>query len=280
MHAISNHYILTKFMRKNLSISRLHWLIAPIAMIILLMPTYSLKAQNKYSAAYDSTYLHKNNVKVNLSAWVLYDNVTLFSYERSISRHQTISLTGGSMLFPSFSVLNISNVQFQKSLKRNGFTIGAEYRFYLAGENKFAAPHGLYVGPYLNYYHFDNERSLTFTDSSGEQSTGNLSSKISVVNLGIQIGYQFVLWKRFTVDLVLFAPSISRYSADFNLDGNLTPDHQIELNTDIVNALKNRFPLLSKLISEKSLNVSGDTHNHINVIAPGIRYSVFVGYRF
>jgi len=251
-----------------------------LAILILeLLASGPVRAQQAANA-YDSSYLHRNNIKINLSAWVLYDDVFILSYERSINKHQTLAITGGLLQFPSFGSLSLNNMHFEQTLKRNGFTIGSEYRFYLAKENKFAAPHGLYLGPYFNYYHFTNERSLIFTDSSGNQSSGTLNSKINVVNLGIQIGYQFVLWKRFTVDLILFAPSISSYSADLNIVGNIDPDHQIEINTEIVEALKNHFPLLNKLISDRSVSVSGNFHNKSAVLAPGLRYSVFIGYRF
>jgi len=229
---------------------------------------------------YDSTYRHKNNIKLNLTSWALYNSVFVLSYERSVTKHQTFAITGGMMQFPSFGLLDLSNVKFQNASSKSGFTIGGEYRFYLAKENKYAAPHGLYIGPYLNYYHFNSSRNISFTDSSGNVSTADLGSKISVFNIGLQVGYQFVLWDRFTIDMILFAPSLSRYSADFTFDGNLNPNHEIQVNQELVNALKNHFPLLNKLISDGSLHVDGQTHNNASAWAPGLRFTFFVGYRF
>ena len=240
---------------------------------------FSAKAQLSKSV-YDSTYIHKNNIKFNVTAWALYNNAFVFSYERSVTKHQTFAITGGLIEFPSFGLLDLSNTKFDKTSNKSGYTIGGEYRFFLAKENKYAAPHGLYIGPYTNYYHFTGSRGVSFTDSSGNVSSADMGSKITVFNLGLQVGYQFVLWDRMTIDLVLFAPSISRYSADFTFEGNLNEDHKIQISQEVIEALKNHFPLLNKLITEGSLHVSGDVHNKASVWAPGLRYTLFVGYRF
>jgi len=228
----------------------------------------------------DSTFKYKNNLKFNVSTLILYDNVYFFSYERTINRHQTLSISGGPMNFPKFSSLDIKNAQFEKESKRSGYTIGAEYRFYLAKENRYAPPHGLYIGPYINYYRFNGARNITFTDSSGNQSNAKFSSTIDIFNVGVQIGYQFVLWKRLSIDLILFAPSISKYGASFSYEGNINQDHQGQVSQEVVDAIKNRFPLLDKLITNGNLNVSGTAHNDFKVWAPGIKYAVFLGYRF
>ncbi|MFI5152589.1 MAG: DUF3575 domain-containing protein, partial [Chitinophagales bacterium] len=222
----------------------------------------------------------KNNIKFNVSTLIIYDNVYFFSYERTINRHQTLSISGGPMEFPKFSTLDVGNVKFERESKRSGYTIGAEYRFYLAKENKYAPPHGLYLGPYINYYRFNSQRNITFTDSSANQSTANFASTIDIFNLGVQIGYQFVLWKRLSIDLILFAPSLSKYGASFTYDGNINLDHQGQISQEVVDALKSRFPLLDKLISNGNVSASGTLHHDFKVWAPGLRYAVFLGYRF
>jgi hypothetical protein len=250
-------------------------LLLPVALLVI-SPTQAQLSKN----IYDSTYRHRNNIKLNLSSWTLYNNVFVVSYERSVTKHQTFAVTGGVLEFPSFSLLDLSNINFKSSASRSGFTIGGEYRFYLAKENKYAAPHGLYVGPYMNYFHFNTTRNLDFTDSNGNVSSASLGSKISIFNLGVQVGYQFVLWDRMTIDLILLAPSISSYSADFTFDGNINTDHQIQISQELVDALKNHFPLLNKLISDRSVHVSGNVHNNVSSWAPGLRFTIFLGYRF
>jgi hypothetical protein len=244
----------------------------------LIGPHFSALGQNDPDP--DSTYRYKNNIKFNVSTLILYDNVYFFSYERTINRHQTLSISGGPMEFPKFSSLNLGNTKFEKESKRSGYTIGAEYRFYLAKENKYAPPHGLYIGPYINYYWFNGQRNITFTDTSGNQSNANFSSTIDIFNLGVQIGYQFVLWKRLSIDMILFAPSLSKYGASFTYDGNINTNHQGQISKEVVDTLKARFPLLDKLITNGNLSVSGTAHNEFKVWAPGLRYAVFLGYRF
>jgi len=53
---------------------------------------------------------------------------------------------------------------------------------------------------------------------------GTMKGRINIVNLGVMLGYQFVFWKRFTLDMLLFGPSASYYSGNFAITGNLDPD--------------------------------------------------------
>lgn len=264
-------------MKKNTSSFPLFFAFLLVATASLV--NFSAKAQLSKDI-YDSTFHHRNNIKLNITAWALYENPFVLSYERSVTKHQTFAITGGLIQFPSFGLLNLSNTKFESTSNKSGYTIGGEYRFYLARENKYAAPHGLYIGPYINYYHFNNSRGISFTDSSGNVSSADMGSKISVFNLGLQVGYQFVLWDRMTIDLVLFAPSISRYSADFTYAGTLNESDAGQISQEVIDALKNHFPLLNKLISEGSLNVNGNVNNKVSVWAPGLRYTLFIGYRF
>jgi hypothetical protein len=242
--------------------------------------SFPAMAQKKYANAYDSSYMHKNNIKINISAWMLYNDVFMASYERTVSKSQSFSVGGGILKFPSFGIFDISNIQFKQNRKSEGYVLNGDYRFYLAKENKFAAPHGIYLSPYLSFYHFDNERTAVFTDSLGVQSNTAINSRIQVFNLGLQLGYQFVIAKRFTIDLVLLAPSITRYAADITLDANIDPSHAEQINTEVLDALRNHFPLLNKLIGDKEVHVTSNYHSYNGVWAPGFKYSMSVGYRF
>ena len=248
--------------------------------IALMVLVYPLTGSGQMNLDPDSTFRYKNNIKFNVSTLIIYDNVYFFSYERTINRHQTVSISGGPMQFPKFRTLDLGNAHFENESKRSGYTIGAEYRFYLAKENKYAPPHGLYIGPYLNYYRFNGQRNVTFTDSGGNQSNAKFTSTIDVFNIGVQIGYQFVLWKRLSIDLILFAPSVSKYGASFSYEGNINTDHEGQISQEVVDALKKKFPLVDNLITNGNVHVSGSANNDFKVWAPGLRYAVFLGYRF
>lgn len=219
---------------------------------------------------------YANNVKVNVSSWLLYNKAFVLSYERTINAHQTAAVTGGYMELPQLLNVNLKDIDIRKNVSQSGYMFGGEYRFYLARENKYAPPHGLYIGPYVTYYHFDNKRNLSVRDSAGNPLDLTLKTSISNFNIGFELGYQFILAKRISLDFILIGPSIANYTAKFKLDGNIDPESAQFYNQELAEALINRFPLLNKLFENKEVDVQGNG----NVWAPGFRYAIFVGYTF
>jgi hypothetical protein len=184
-------------------------------------------------------------------------------------------LIGGVVKFPELQSLG-SNIKVVKDQKRSGYVVGGEYRFYLQKENKYKAPHGVYIGPYANLFEFKNERNLVIT-AEDDMSTSSvlLTSKINAVNLGFQMGYQFVINNRWTIDMIFIGPSASWYAAKFNLDGTLNiPEDEFE--QEIIDGLLDRFPLIKELVSEESVNVRGNNSRW----SGGFRYQLNVGYHF
>ncbi len=103
-----------------------------------------------------------------------------------------------------------------------------------------------------------------------------LKTKLSVLNLGFQLGYQFVLNDRWTIDLVFIGPSVSRYTSDMKLDGNFTPDEGDDHANAIVDRLLDAFPMLDELVEEKQINAHGKTSS----MSYGYRYQASFGYHF
>jgi hypothetical protein len=82
------------------------------------------------------------------------------------------------------------------------------------------SPRGVYIGPYFTNHSFKNERFLEI-DNNGTSEEAILNSKLSIFNVGFQLGYQFVLNNRWTIDLVFVGPSISHYRYKLNLNSTL-----------------------------------------------------------
>ena len=234
----------------------------------------------KYENAYDSSYRHKNNVKINITPLLIYNNALVFSYERSVAKRQTFAVTGGVIQLPTFVDLVGSNGFSKVNTNKSGYMLGGEYRFYLGKENKYAAPHGIYIGPYANYYSMHNTKSAIYTDSAGLQSSASLDTKLRVFNIGVELGYQFVVWDRLTIDFVLFAPSFSKYELDLALSGNIDPAHAAQINQAVLDAIKSHFPAIGSLIDEGSFHASGNLNSASSKWAAGFRYSLMLGYRF
>jgi Protein of unknown function (DUF3575) len=220
--------------------------------------------------------LRRNTIKLDLTSNLLFRNALNVSYERVTKPNQTYCITLGYQQFPKLSSLGTGIETTDDSKKRTGFKVGGEYRFYLKKENKFQAPHGVYIGPYASYLYFNNERDLRFTAEDGTVTDAFFKSTISVLNIGFQVGYQFVLNDRWTIDLAFIGPSISRYGAKFRLDGNFDIDEEHEYQNEILKTLVDRFPLLDDLIKDKEVDAKGTFDRW----GYGYRYQVLVGYRF
>lgn len=228
----------------------------------------------------DSAYKHRNNIKLSLTPWVIYSNVLVFSYERSIAKNRTFSITAGLLKIPTLKEASGSTIQDLGDVSKFGFTVGGDYRFYLNAENKYPAPHGIYIGPYLNYYHFKNQLNKSYQDSLGNTPYAGIESVVQVFNIGVQVGYQFVVSNRFTIDCTLVAPSLARYSANFKLTGAIDSDHAILITEDMINSLKEHFPLLGNLVENKEVHVDGQYSSRNSSWGGGFKYTILIGYRF
>jgi Protein of unknown function (DUF3575) len=218
----------------------------------------------------------KNTIKLNISNRLIYDNALQLGYERVINKNQTINIFGGYNEFPVDLSLHLDNTYLTGTKKKSGYAFGAEYRFYLSSENKYSAPRGVYLAPFLSLYHFNSDRTLTHTDTAGTQSSANLNTQINFLNVGGELGYQFVIAKRWVIDAVVFGPAFTHYNFKAKLDNHLTGLDDNEVAQAVIDALKEKLPLLNDLTSDKEINKSG-TEAFWSV---GFRYSISIGFRF
>ncbi len=249
-----------------------------IAVIIFAAMAFCADAQTTDSLPKPSRQL-KNTFRVNVTSWLLYDNSFQVSYERVINKKQTINVFGGYNEFPLSVSLNLENTAYTQTKSRSGFALGAEYRFYLAKENKHPVPHGVYLAPFVSYYQFNSERGLTHTDSTTippTTGTANLTTQIGFLNIGGELGYQFVIGKRFVIDAVMFGPAVTNYNFKAKLDNHLPGLDDNEVAQSVIDALKEKFPLLNDISSEEGVKTSG-TQSFWSV---GFRYNISLGFRF
>ena len=229
----------------------------------------------QFSKAQDSTDVsfRRNTIKVDLTSNLLYRNAFTLSMERVVRSNQSFVITGGYQEFPQITNFG-ENVEGKKEDNRSGHKFGGEYRFYLKKENKFSAPRGVYIGPYFTTIGFKSDRKIIYTGSE-EPEEANLKSRLNIFSLGAQLGYQFVLNDRWTIDLVLIGPSYSRYNFKTQLSGDFEFDPD-NVQNEILQALIEKFPMLDDLLDEKELDSSGT----LDTWALGYKYQFLVGYRF
>ncbi|PWA08199.1 ExbD/TolR family protein [Flavobacterium laiguense] len=245
-------------------------------LLVFLMVTSSIFAQTSDGEPKPARDF-KNSVKFNVSNTLLYDNSYQFSYERIIKENQSINVFVGYQEFPLITLdLADDNVDFDRKSNRSGFSIGADYRFYLGSVNKYSAPRGVYLAPFVSFFQFNTDRDINYTDSNNVVNTVNLSSKFNLTNFGGELGYQFVLWDRFVVDCVLFGPSLTRYKFNAKLDGSIPSLDDNEVYQKVIQAIKDKFPGIDGITGDEGIEKKGVQ----SVTAIGFRYNISIGYRF
>jgi hypothetical protein len=97
-----------------------------------------------------------------------------------------------------------------------------------------------------------------------------------MINLGFELGYQFIFAKRFSLDLLMFGPSITGYSGNLEITGNLNSELGDKIDEELAAKLKEQFPALGYLFSDEDATFSTSKI----VVSSWFRYSVQFGYHF
>jgi hypothetical protein len=233
----------------------------------------SLKAQDSTIVLPDD--YKRNVIKWNITPFLLWSNRNInLSYERVLSPNRSFSVNAGYFELPStgsFDSLNISNTR-----KKAGFSISGDYRFYFKNRNTNFAPDGLYWGVYGSYHHYQFRNDLEVINSPDVQGMLELNGKLNIVSLGVELGYQFVIKERFTIDLIFMGPSLSMYNTNMTLDGNLTVDGKEEYLKAIYDILVAKYPGMEELIRDREY----DGKSAKTSMGFGLRYMIQLGYRF
>ena len=221
--------------------------------------------------------IHKNVIKFNPTPMILWSwkNVT-FSYERILNPRHSISFELGYLVFPKLEADSLIDMIKITGGEKWGMNATLEYRFYLTKLNTRPVPAGLYIGPYLTYYRYQFKNGLDIFPATVD-TTGSIKGDFWAFNLGLELGYQFVFWKRWTLDMVLVGPSISYYGGKTEVTGNLDGSQIQQINEALYEKLISRFPGVT------ALSTSGKTFQQtgkLDVFRMGFRYLVQIGFHF
>jgi hypothetical protein len=223
----------------------------------------------------------KNTIRFNITNPLIFGSKSLiFGYERILKNNKSFSINIGQAALPNFEIGFSDEFRSKTVLSQGGFHISGDYRFYLSKVNKYNAPRGVYVGPYYSYNRFTKGHDWTYL-KEGTTTPKSINSDLSlkIQQIGFEMGYQFVFWKRFSLDLILLGPGIASYNVKANVTGNLS-DAERKLFLEKLNqALKDKFPGYSGTIGE---DVDGEFEKTgiRSATSLGYRYMINVGYRF
>ena len=226
----------------------------------------------------DTTRVLKNTIRFNLSSPLLFGaRYNVIGYERAIREHQTLSANIGRFSLPKFINTDSINESFDINAgsKDKGLNIALDYRFYLQKENKYPAPRGVYIGPYYTFNFFQRENTWTMTTPNANDHF-NTTTKLNINMIGAQLGYQFVIRRRLTIDLVLAGPGVWLYNLRTKISKTLDPDDEALVFEKINDLLAAKLPGHEILIKPGEFQKSGS----FRTSSFGYRYVVHIGFRF
>jgi len=239
-------------------------------LLLLLMSIFSF-------AQKDSTRRYKNVIRYNLSSALIFgvDKYIVLGYERVIRKNQSISVNVGGVGLPKLISINTDSFSLQKDTKNSGVNFSVDYRFYLGKENKYAAPRGVYIGPYYSFNQFTRDNQ--WLKSNGTSSTHiNTHAVLDINTIGFEFGYQFILWKRLALDLVLIGPGYAIYNYKVTSENSLTQQQKDQLYNALQQLLEQKFPGMNYVMSDEHFNSNGV----IRTGSIGYRYMFHIGFAF
>ncbi len=221
-----------------------------------------------------------NTIRYNITNPMIFGTKNIIiGYERVVSNNQTFSIDFGRNTLPNFKPrtfsYNDATLELKHGRKNNGLHITADYRFYLKSENKYRAPRGMYIGPYYLFNSFNHDNDWFLSSNTFD---GKLSNELSlqIHTIGFQLGYQFVIAKRFAIDIVAVGPGVGNYKFKASLSSSLSAADESILYEQINQLISNKIPGYNIVFENDNLKKNGVAS--INTL--GYRFMINLGYRF
>ena len=122
-----------------------------------------------------------------------------FEYERMIDPKNSLTLGVGIPMQGQIVTKNLLNGSSNlKKMEFNSMHVRAAYRYYY-GYNLL--PKGFYIEPFFKYQQIKLDGNYQGINDQKTIYRGDIVGNINTINLGLQIGVQFLISKRITLDL-------------------------------------------------------------------------------
>ena len=248
-----------------------------IRALLLLSFTILTGYQALYANNQDSTKVKRNIIRWNLTPmFVVGPKSLVLGYERITRPGQSFSINLGYLETSPFTNSEGDVIEIFDESNKGGIDISIDYRFYFKKRNKYPAPDGLYWGPYVSYYSVWQDASIRILDVNTVKNTAFYNSRFNMYNIGLQLGYQFIIKKRFSIDLMLMGPSYSYYDFNMNLRFETDINEDDPFYQDLFEKIKDYSPFLSNFIKDQKFEANG----RLKFGYYGFRYGVQLGYHF
>lgn len=251
--------------------------LALVLMTLLLAGIFGQITAQKEFQFPDSVKYRKNVIRWNLTPMLLWSNKNVnISYERVLKPYRSFSVNAGYFELPSLTKGLLDSLNIQRSQKKWGLSVSGDYRFYFHKRNRRMAPDGLYWGVYGSYHHYQFQNDIVVLNSPEIEGVLNFGAKLNIFSGGVELGYQFIIRERLSIDLVFMGPSLSVYSTNMTLGGDIDYDKESEYLQAIYDILSSTIPGFNQLVKDQTVSSSGTNFS----MGFGLRYLIQIGYRF
>lgn len=217
---------------------------------------------------------YPNILKVNTIALPM-NNISLI-YERGLIPRLSASLgasykyTGG---MPRILSTPDDVISFQLD-EVQGFGITPELRYYIRTcDNRQLE--GLYLGLYFRYTSYGTNANFSYAPVGGTIEVNNANIMLTEYGTGITLGYQLMLWERFSIDLLMFAPRFSNIKIGYEFE-NQASEEFLDALSESINETIDRFGLDYSV----DLKQEGGTKASTSFSFLNVRFGLSLGFAF
>lgn len=252
-----------------------------VFIILVVFLSASGKAQNAEDISkpeklklFQTNYQYNNIPKINVMA-MAFNNVSLY-YERAVYPNVTASLgIGIKSSGKSHKLFEANDYNLRVDFGSiTGYSITPEFRYYLKTCEEYL-PAGFYAGIYFRYNVYKSNADFVHQIPDSIPSYFSSDANLRELGVGIQLGYQLVIIKHFTVDFMFFGPRYSFLKLTNEFNGDITASAKQDVE-DYVNSVIERFGGKGDFEMKKSTSqkFSGNTG------FPSFRFGISLGYAF
>ena len=232
-------------------------IIFSILSFFIIEPVFSQDSDIKKNKHKKEDIKYPNIIKINSLA-LIFSNIALV-YERGIIPRLSAGIGVGykyTGAAPKMFTVNKSVISASID-KIQGYSITPGVKYYLKScEPKLLE--GFYGGLYFRYTHYSSAIEFGYFPANNTAEYYRSDITLNEYGVGIQLGYQLMLWERFSIDFLFFGPRFSSYYLGYEF--NQTPSQEFFNNlSEHINEIVDRFGFDYNVNIKKEGNANAST---------------------
>ncbi len=217
---------------------------------------------------------HPNIIKINTLA-LPFNNFAL-TYERSIIPRLSAGIGVGYKyggFIPKVFTVESSVIKYEMD-RINGYSITPDARYYLRSCDP-GKQEGFYAGLYFRYTYYATVANFEYYRPDYPVEYPNADMVMKEYGLGLQLGYQLMLWERFSIDFLFIGPRYSRYNLGYKFNAAPSPEFLDDLS-EYLNEVVDRLGI----DYEVDVNKEGETNFRNSFSFLSMRVGLSLGFAF